>query len=164
MADTRKLADVANRGTVGSIGERPMRMLGGRHVSAARLIVILLVGYAGLVVAFESMLGYFQPGAGTSLVITTIEADGTTHDRVVQRLDSDDRLYVSANHWPRAWYRRALEQPDVQVTLDGDTGDYRVVPITGSEHERVDAEHRHGIVFRFLTGFPPRSIVRLDPR
>ena len=90
-----------------------MRMLGGRHVSASRLIVILLVGYAGLVVAFESMLGYFQPGAGTSLVITTTEADGTTHDRVVQRLDSDDRLYVSANHWPRAWYRRALEQPNV---------------------------------------------------
>ena len=130
----------------------------------SKWISVLFILYVGIVVAFESMLGYFQPVAGTSLVITTTEADGTTHDRVVQRLNSDDRLYVSANHWPRAWYRRALEQPNVQVTLDGDTGDYRVVPITGPEHERVDAEHRHGIVFRILTGFPPRRLVRLDPR
>ena len=141
-----------------------MKLAGGRRLGAATLIVILVVGYAGLVVAFESLLGYFQPGAGSSLVITTIEADGTAHDRVVQRLDSDGRLYVSANHWPRAWYRRALEHPNVRVTLEGDTGDYRVVPVTGSEHERVDTEHAHGIVFRVMTGFPPRRIVRLDPR
>jgi len=138
-----------------------MRMLGGRQVSAPRLIVILLVGYAGLVVAFESMLGYFQPGAGTSLVIATIEADGTTHDRVVQRLDSDDRLYVSANHWPRAWYHRALANPNVQVTMDGEKADYLAVPASEEEIERVDVLP---IAMRVLTGFPPKGFLRLDPR
>jgi hypothetical protein len=133
-------------------------------VRVAKLVVISLVAYAGLVVAFESLLGYFQPGAQTSVVITTIADDGSPHSRVVQRLDSDGRLYVSANHWPRAWYRLALENPNVRATLDGNTGDYRVVPVTGSEHDRVDAEYPHSTVFRVLTGFPPRRIVRLDPR
>ena len=131
---------------------------------ATRLIAILFVAYAGLVVAFESLLGYFQPAPPTSLVITTIDADGTPHDRVLERLESDGRLYVSANHWPRAWYRRALENPNVRVAFAGDTRDYRVVSVSGSEHDRVNAEHPHGIGFRILTGFPPRRIVRLDPR
>ena len=129
---------------------------------AARLIAVLLVAYAGLVVAFESLLGYFQPAPPTSLVITTIDDDGTPHDRVLERLESAGRLYVSANHWPRAWYRRALENPNVRVTFEGDTRDYRVVSVSASEHERVNAEHPHGIGFRILTGFPPRRIVRLE--
>jgi hypothetical protein len=82
----------------------------------------------------------------------------------VSRLESDGRLYVAANHWPRAWYRRALENPDVQVTLDGEKRDYRAVRVTGVEHDRVEGENGVGLVFRILTGFPPRYFVRLDPR
>jgi hypothetical protein len=52
----------------------------------------------------------------------------------------------------------------VQVTLDGETGDYRAVPVTGAEHDRVDGDNRLGAVFRILTGFPPRYFLRLDPR
>ena len=36
------------------------------------------------------------------------------------------------------------------------------LPVSEEEHDRVNAEHRHGIVFRILTGFPPRYFVRLD--
>ena len=36
--------------------------------------------------------------------------------------------------------------------------------MTGEEHERVDTEHALPAVFRFLTGYPPRYFVRLDPR
>ena len=97
-------------------------------------------------------------------MITTTEPDGTASDRVVSRLESDGRLYVAANHWPRAWYERALENPQVQVTLDGTQGDYLAVPVVGQEHERVDGEHSLPVLFRFVTGFPPRYLVRLDPR
>ena len=79
------------------------------------------------------------------------------------RLESNGQLYVAANHWPRAWYHRALENPNVQVTLDGEKGNYRAVPVTDEEDDRVDGEHGLGIVFRILTGFPPRYLVRLDP-
>jgi hypothetical protein len=129
-----------------------------------KIAALVVLVYVGIVVAFESLIGYFQPTAGSILVITTFEGDGTPHDRVVSRLESDGQLYVAANHWPRAWYNRALENPEVQATLDGEKGDYRAVPVTGAEHDRVDGENGLGVVFRILTGFPPRYFVRLDPR
>ncbi len=132
-------------------------------MKAVKIIAIVFLVYGGIVVAFESLLGYFQPTAGSILVITTFDEDGTPHDRVVSRLESDGQLYVAANHWPRAWYNRALENPEVRVTLDGEKGDYRAVPATGVEHDRVDHENSLGVAFRILTGFPPRYFVRLDP-
>ena len=85
---------------------------------ALKIVAIVALLYVGVVAAFESLIGYFQPEAGSTLVLTTFDAGGP-HDRVVSRLESDGRLYVAANHWPRAWYRRALANPAVQATLDG---------------------------------------------
>ena len=133
-------------------------------MKALKIIAIVFVIYLGIVVAFESSIGYFQPASGSTLVITTFDADGTPHDRVVSRLESGGQLYVAANHWPRAWYRRALANPEVQASVDGTKGQYRAVPVTGAEHDRVESEHRHGVIFRILTGFPPRYFLRLDPR
>jgi hypothetical protein len=133
-------------------------------MKALKIAGIVVLIYVGIVVAFESLIGILQPAAGSTLVITTIDADGTPHDRVVSRLESGGQLYVAANHWPRAWYNRALENPEVQVSLDGEKRDYRAVPVTGPEHDRVDSENSLGVGFRMLTGFPPRYFVRLDPR
>jgi hypothetical protein len=132
---------------------------------AVKIAVGLVVAYVVLVAGFESLIGYLQPtGGGQTIVITTFAADGTGHDRVVSKLESDGKLYVAANHWPRAWYRRALANPDMQVTIDGQKRDVRAVPVDGAEHERVDSQNRLPFVFRVLTGFPPRYFVRLDPR
>jgi hypothetical protein len=133
-------------------------------MKALKIVAIVVLVYVGIVVAFESLIGYLQPTAESTLVITTFDGDGTPHDRVVSRLESGGQLYVAANHWPRAWYNRALENPQVQVTRDGEKSDHRAVPVTGTEHDRVDAENSLGVVFRILTGFPPRYFVRLDPR
>ncbi len=133
-------------------------------MKAVEPIAILFVVYVGIVVAFESLLGYFQPAGDTTLVITTTAEDGTPNDRVLSRLESNGQLYVAANHWPRAWYNRALENPNVQVTLDGEKGNYLAVPVTEGEHDRVNGENSLGVMFRILTGFPPRYFVRLDPR
>ncbi len=132
-------------------------------MKASKIAAIVVLVYVGIVIAFESLIGYLQPTAGSTLVITTFDEVGTPHDRVVSPLESDGQLYVAANHWPRAWYNRALENPDVQVKLDGEKGDYRAVPVTGMEHDRVDGENSLGVFFRILTGFPPRYFVRLDP-
>ncbi len=133
-------------------------------MTAVKIIAIAVLVYVAIVVSFESLLGFLQPTAGSTLVITTFDRDGTPHDRVVSRLESDGHVYVAANHWPRAWYRRALQNPEVQATVDGEKGAYRAVAVTGVEHDRVESEHKHGLGFRILTGFPPRYFLRLDPR
>jgi len=133
-------------------------------VKAVKRIAILFLVYVGIIVAFESLLGFFQPTGQNTLVITTTDEDGATNERVLARLESNGQLFVAANHWPRAWYRQALENPSVQIAVDGEKAAYLAIPVTDEEHDRVNSENSTGIVFRILTGFPPRYFVRLDPR
>ncbi len=130
-----------------------------------KVVVILMLVYVGIVVTFESLLGYFQPANESTLVITTTGADGVKHDRVLARLENQGQLFVATNHWPRAWYKEALENPNVAVLVfDSGKVPHLAVPATDEEHDRVDREHKLGLAFRFLTGFPPRYFFRLEPR
>ena len=133
-------------------------------MKALKILAIVLGVYVAIVVAFESMIGIMQPQDGSSLVIVTTDSDGNASDRVLQHMETDGRVYVSANHWPRAWYNQALENPEVEAEIAGETGAYRAVLVSGDEHERVEIEHPHPLTFRILTGFPPRRVLRLDPR
>ncbi|MEZ5560338.1 MAG: nitroreductase/quinone reductase family protein [Pseudomonadales bacterium] len=128
-----------------------------------KIAAIVMLVYVGIVVAFESLIGYFQPAGASTMVITTTGADGEAADRVVARLESDGKLYVAANHWPRAWYREALANPVVEVDLGDGRHSYTAVPLEGAEYDRVNAAHPLGPVVRFLTGYPPRRLMRLDP-
>lgn len=128
-----------------------------------KVLAIALASYIGLVIVFESSLGFFQPEAGGTIIITTSDSGGLTYDRVVSRFESGGDLFVAANHWPRAWYRRVLENPELKVTIDGNSGNYRAVLLKGSDHDRLATEYDPGLAFRFLTGFPPRYFLRLDP-
>ena len=132
-------------------------------MKALKILGILLLVYVLIVVLFESLLGYFQPQAPGTLVITTTGDAGSTHDRVVSGLESDGKLYVAVNHWPRAWYGHVKANPNVQVNRAGETRDYVAALVTGDERDRVAADNPTGPVFRILTGFPPRHFVRLDP-
>ena len=133
-------------------------------MKSAKWLITLFLVYVGIVFTFESLLGYFQPAGQGTLVITTSAEDGSLSDRVLGRLESNGQLYVAANHWPRTWYTNALANPNVQVSVDGTKGAYRAIPVSGTERERVELENRrHGMVFRILTGFPPRHFIRLDP-
>jgi len=132
-------------------------------VKIAKRIAIALCVYVGIVFTFESMIGFFQPANASTLVIATTDAQGESKDRVLARLESAGKLYVAANHWPRAWYNQALANPAVQVTFNDETTAYTAVPVTGAEHNQVNADNDTGIAFKVLTGFPPRKFLRLDP-
>lgn len=132
-------------------------------MKALKILAIVLLAYVAIVAIFESLLGYFQPEAGNTLVITTFDAEGGGEDRVLSALDSGETLYVAVNHWPRAWYRRALANPAVRIKRNGGTQEYMAVLVTGEEYDRVQAEHPLPTVARFLMGFAPRRILRLDP-
>jgi uncharacterized lipoprotein len=129
-----------------------------------KIVLVVLLGYVAIVVAFESLIGILQPKNQSTLVITTTDDSGASKDRVLARLESDGHMYVAANHWPRAWYRQALAHPNVEVDVDGKKAPYVAVPVTGAEHDRVQADNPVGFGFRLLTGFPPRYFLRLDPR
>ena len=52
-----------------------------------KIFAILLAVYAGIVVLFESWLGYTQPESGDTLVITTTDSNGNQNDRVDDGVD-----------------------------------------------------------------------------
>ena len=130
----------------------------------AKILMIVALVYVGIVATFESLLGYFQPAGAQTMVITTYDSDGQGADRVVARLESNGALYVAANHWPRAWFNDALENDEVDITFDRETQPYRAVLLEGVDHDAVNAQHALPLAFRILTGFPPRYLMRLDPR
>jgi hypothetical protein len=130
---------------------------------------VLIGVYVVFVVVFEAgYLGALQPSFEENgipmLVLTTTAEDGESRDRMLARFETDDGLYVSAHHWPRGWYRRALDNPNVRVEIDGVVADHIAVPVEGAEFDRVAADYPLPFFVRFLMGFPPeRDILRLDP-
>ena len=128
-----------------------------------KILGVLVLAYIALVVAFESWLGYYQPENNGTLIITTTDADGSRYDRVLARIESQDKVYVAVNHWPRAWYYRLLDEPEVKISYNDATIEAVAVPVSGAEFEQVNTEHALPVFFRILTGFPPRRLLRLDP-
>ncbi len=129
---------------------------------------VLVAVYVGFVVAFETLfLGLYQPKlerTGIPMLVVTTTDDSGSRERRLARFETDGKLYVSAHHWPRGWYSRALENPNVRVEIDGAVADYIAVPVDGEEFERVAAEHPLPLRYLFLMGFPPpRDILRLAP-
>ena len=83
-----------------------------------KIAVVLLLGYVGLVIIFETFLGIAQPQVGDTMVITSFEDDGDEFKRVVSRLERGSQVFVAVNHWPRAWARRIRRNPNVQITYN----------------------------------------------
>lgn len=138
----------------------------------ARWLAIAVAVYVVIVIGLECLVMFMgarhaERGLGpgeTWVVITTTDAAGGAKDTVIAGVESEGKLYVSANHWPRGWYRRAIANPDVEITRAGEKSARRAVQVGGEERERVLRDYRLPFVLRLLTGFPPRSFLRLDPR
>ena len=155
-------------------------------MKAFKWLGIVGVVYVIFVVLFESVfLGMYQPSfedpEGCSnedgqktlrrecgipmIVITTTDDKGESRDRMLARFETDGKLYVSAHHWTRGWYKAARKNPNVRGEIQGKVKDYIAVTVEGEEFERVASEHPLPLPARFLMGFPPpRQILRLDSR
>lgn len=131
---------------------------------SAIAVGLLLLAYVLQVVAFEVRLGVNQPENQSTIVIATFDEDGERSERVVRLVEIDGNAYVAANHWPRAWYHEALENPQIEVQMENSFEPYTAVPLEGAEEEMVREIYSVGFEFRFRTGFPPRYFLRLDPR
>ena len=135
-----------------------------------KLITFIFVGYVSLVFFFEAVfLGLLQPTIESerlkNLVMTTTDSTGYPDPRKITYVVVDGEIYVSAHHWPRAWYHQAIKDPNVVVDLKGYKSDYLAVPVAGQEFQSVSEAFPLPFVVRFLMGFPPqRNILRLDPQ
>ena len=135
-----------------------------------KVVGYLFVGYVSLVFLFEAVfLGIFQPTIESerlkNLVMTTTDSAGHHDPRRITYVMVDQSIYVSAHHWPRAWYHQAIKDPNIVVELNDSKSDYLAVPIAGREFEAVAEAFPLPFVVRFLMGFPPqRNILRLDPQ
>ncbi len=129
-----------------------------------KILGVLALVYVGLVAVLESAVGYLQPDMTGGVRLTTTDPDGRPSARMLAGFRLDGKLYVSSNHWLRGWYRRALENPTVEVTVNGESREYRAVPIQGGELERVADAYTMGFVLRLMCGFAPSRFLRLDPR
>jgi hypothetical protein len=130
---------------------------------AVIVVALLAIAYVAQVVYFEARLGYNQPENQSTIVVATFDEEQNRHERVVRLVEINGSAYVAANHWPRAWYRQALENPRIEVKMDNEFEPYIAVPLEGAEEERIRAVYTVNLEFRFRTGFPPRYFLRLDP-
>ncbi len=107
-------------------------------------VAIVAAVYIGFVVVFEAVImGMIQPklegAALPMLVITTTDDSGESEVRRLAQLEVDGQIYVSAHHWPRGWYHRAVANPEVRVEVDGVESNYLAVPVDDEELDRVAA-------------------------
>lgn len=139
-------------------------------MSALTAVGIALASYLAVVVAFESLVGtmgrrHADRGvqAGETWLSITATVEGEDRKVVVAGVESAGRMYVAANHWPRAWYHQVVANPDVRVTVEGKQAPYRAVPVSGEERSRIARDYHLPLIIRILSGFPPRAFLRLDP-
>jgi len=123
--------------------------------------LMFAIANTGCMTAFAA----FQPEnvGGSTIVISTTDEAGNVHERVVSPIEENGTLFVAANHWPRAWYERALANPAVSVERAGVKRQYRAVPVSEQERERLLDESGFPKVAYLFTGFAPRQFLRLDP-
>ncbi len=131
---------------------------------AAKYAGFTLAVYVGLVIAFESLIGYFQPQNAATLSLTVYESKTQPHERVLSRIEHDNKLYVAVNHWPRAWFRTLQENPSVRVAYaDQDFAATARVVEDQAELSSIETARPLSWWFKLLTGYPPRYFVRLEP-
>ena len=134
------------------------------HTRTSLLVFALACLTIGNVGCLTMIAAPLQPEMGDVVVLTTTDAHGVSVERVLTPIHDDGKIYLSANHWPRAWFRRAVANPDVQVRRGAETRDYCVVEIFGDELAGIEERHAHPFLVSVGMGFAPREFIRLDPR
>ena len=103
---------------------------------------------------------------GNSIIIATYDEGNERHERVLSLREMDNEKYISANHWPRAWYRQALVNPNVEIKLAGEErfANFLAVPLENAEDERIRERFKPSFRAQLRMGFAPREYLRLEPR
>ena len=121
------------------------------------------LGYAFLVLLIETLVWRLQPPLEGALTLIVNPGLGSQIERRLDSYEFKGNLYVSSNHWFRAWYKAALANPIVKVVRGGVVREYRAEVVQGDEHKTVLSHYRMGFVLRLLCGFAPSKFLLLKP-
>lgn len=128
-----------------------------------KIVALTLLIYVGFVAIFPGAIGYFQPEMDGAIRIVTTDSKGQKSERLLAGYWWNDKLYVGSNFWLRGWYNRALENPEVAVTVEGQRGLYTAISVvSGPEYDHLAAAYEMGLVDSVLCGFASSKFLRLD--
>jgi hypothetical protein len=140
-------------------------------VKAVRILAIVFACYVGLGLLFDSVIGSVQPQFDGTVVLRTFEpGGGEPKDTVLSLLNDNGQLWVESGHWFRGWYRRVQANPEVELTLDGQTAPYRAIADESPEtveHVTNLMKRANGgayYVARTMLLWAPIKPVRLEPK
>lgn len=94
----------------------------------AFIALTLTAIYLVIGLAFDSLVGYYQPQNISTLIIQTQDSQKGWVDTVVTARDYNDELWVESGHWFRGWYHRLLEKPEVYIIRQGERRAYIAEP------------------------------------
>jgi len=129
-----------------------------RIVGAAVLLVVLLIGLQ--IVASES---------GEVVVLRTF-TDGDSQTRRLWIVDDAGVSWLRAGQPSSSWYRRILENPEIEVERAGEVEVYTAFPVEGGpavDHVNALMSHKYGWADGVIGAMFDRSdavAIRLDPR
>ncbi len=125
----------------------------------------IVAAYVALVLIAETLIWRIQPSMDGGVTLFT-KSDGEEQiERTVYGYKHEGTLYVSSNHWFRSWYHAALKNPDINVLREDSTNPqpYTASAVAGDEHSKVAEGYNMGFFLRFLCGFAPSKLLRLEP-
>ena len=133
-------------------------------VKMLKIVCGVFLVYVGLVALLPGIVGYWQPDWEGGVRITTTDSAGNEGERALASYWFNDKLYVCSNYWLRGWYSQALENPEVEVLVDGERKAYTAVPVQGALHDQLLTKYTQTFIDDVVYGFAPRNYLRLDPR
>ena len=139
-----------------------------------RIVLItlsVLVGlYLLLAVGFDLAVGYLQPQREETVVLITTDSNGSKYERVLTpRQDESGQLWLVSGQWSRTWYKRAMENPDIELRRGTEVSAYRATPGDDGDAARLREIYTKGMspteifIGRAPFLFAPAKVLKLEP-
>ena len=129
------------------------------------LATSIVAAYVALVLIAETLIWRIQPSMDGGVTLFIKNNGEEQIERTVYGYKHEGTLYVSSNHWFRSWYHAALKNPDINVLREDSAEPQRYIvrAVVGDEHSNVAEGYNMGFLLRFLCGFAPSKLLRLEP-
>jgi hypothetical protein len=141
-------------------------------IRVLKVTTFVILGYVVLALALGGLIGYLQPQREGTLVLRVFDESGEGRETVLRQIVMENgERYLWSAKWFRGWYYKALDNPAVELTVDGTTSDWIALEVTDEKTiDRVVGSQRQGVspvlwwFGQSTVLFAPIKIIKLMPR